>query len=321
MPYAAAAAAAAALGGAYMQSQSAEDASSAQGQASGAAINASTNQARIARNDSAPYRDAGTAALSKIRDLLGINSGAGGVGASDWKTQLKKGYADSFAQIANPNSNVLSNIYDIIDKSSSPTDASAYGENVLDFAKRTGVAAPANLGDILSAPQPSASPAGATGAAPNTADSILAMDPGYQFRLDQGNKAVTNAAGAAGMRNSGATLKALTRYGQDYASGEFGNVVNRLAGLAGTGQTAQAGDSSLGANMAMNVGNIFSSQGNARGAASIAQGNAYGGAAQSIGNWYNQQQMMNRFFPQGGGQQQSNPNGTYGGEVGGLYAG
>lgn len=37
------------------------------------------------------------------------------------------------------------------------------------------------------------------------------QDPGYQFRLDEGMKAINGAASARGMGNSGATLKALTK--------------------------------------------------------------------------------------------------------------
>ena len=52
-------------------------------------------------------------------------------------------------------------------------------------------------------------------------------DPGYQFRLDQGNQALQRSAAANGTLLSGGTQKALARYNQDYASGEFQNVYNR----------------------------------------------------------------------------------------------
>lgn len=52
-------------------------------------------------------------------------------------------------------------------------------------------------------------------------------DPGYQFRLDEGNKAIDRAAGARGSRYSGATLKGLQRFSQDYASGEYGKAYDR----------------------------------------------------------------------------------------------
>lgn len=52
-------------------------------------------------------------------------------------------------------------------------------------------------------------------------------DPGYAFRLQQGQQAIERGAAASGGAFSGGTLKALTRYGQDYASNEYGNVYNR----------------------------------------------------------------------------------------------
>jgi hypothetical protein len=52
-------------------------------------------------------------------------------------------------------------------------------------------------------------------------------DPGYAFRLQQGEQAIERGASAAGGANSGGTLKAIARYGQDYASNEYANVYNR----------------------------------------------------------------------------------------------
>lgn len=58
-------------------------------------------------------------------------------------------------------------------------------------------------------------------------------DPGYAFRLQQGQNALQAAAAAHGSVLSGGTLKALDRYNQDYASGEYGNVFNRALSTAG----------------------------------------------------------------------------------------
>lgn len=57
-------------------------------------------------------------------------------------------------------------------------------------------------------------------------------DPGYQFRLKQGEDAINHRAAAAGGRMGGDTLKALTEYNQNFASNEYGNWANRTAGLA-----------------------------------------------------------------------------------------
>ena len=51
------------------------------------------------------------------------------------------------------------------------------------------------------------------------------LDPSYQFRLDEGLKAIRRGASASGQ--GGATLKALTRYGQNLASTEYGRARQR----------------------------------------------------------------------------------------------
>ena len=75
-------------------------------------------------------------------------------------------------------------------------------------------------------------------------------DPGYQFRLQQGMKAVQQSAAAGGALGSGGALKALTQYGQGFASNEYQNAFNRHQtqlqnlfqgaglGLQATGQNA-----------------------------------------------------------------------------------
>jgi len=69
--------------------------------------------------------------------------------------------------------------------------------------------------------------------------------PGYQFRLEEGQKAMERSAAAGGKLLSGGSLKAAQRYGQDYATNDYDNFLrryyNRLTpyqSLAGVGQTA-----------------------------------------------------------------------------------
>ena len=61
--------------------------------------------------------------------------------------------------------------------------------------------------------------------APSAAD--MANEPGYAFRLKQGMGAMQNSAAAKGFLRTGATVKDLGNYAQDYASQEYGNVFNR----------------------------------------------------------------------------------------------
>jgi hypothetical protein len=58
------------------------------------------------------------------------------------------------------------------------------------------------------------------------------MDPGYQFRLSEGLKAMGNNAKARGGLISGNALKAAQGYGQSMASQEYQNAFNRLGTLS-----------------------------------------------------------------------------------------
>ena len=77
------------------------------------------------------------------------------------------------------------------------------------------------------------------------------IDPGYQFRLQQGLAAAQNQANQAGGLISGNAMKGIQDYAQGAASTEYSNALNRyqtqrqniyntLASIAGLGQSAQA---------------------------------------------------------------------------------
>jgi hypothetical protein len=90
----------------------------------------------------------------------------------------------------------------------------------------------------------------------------LAATPGYQFQLQQGENAITNAASAQGLGNSGAALKEAGQYATGLAGTYYQNAFNNAqqqfqtnqnaklanlstligAGLTGTGQQGQALD-------------------------------------------------------------------------------
>lgn len=133
-------------------------------------------------------------------------------------------------------------------------------------------------------------------------------DPGYDFRMKEGQKAIERSAAAKGGLQSGGTLKALARYGQDYASNEYQNAYsrfnadrdrrfNRLSSLAGLGQTANQMSSAASSGYANNVGDILMNNANAQGAAGIAGANAWGNSLNNIGrlgmDLYSMNQMQN----------------------------
>jgi hypothetical protein len=66
-------------------------------------------------------------------------------------------------------------------------------------------------------------------------DAVTALnDPGYQFRLSQGEQALQQSAAGQGMLRTGGTLKDILGYGQNLASQEYQNVYNRALQTFGT---------------------------------------------------------------------------------------
>ena len=147
------------------------------------------------------------------------------------------------------------------------------------------------------------------------------VDPGYQFRLAEGQNGIQRAAASRGGLYSGATLKALSRFNQGTAAQEYGawdqrqntredqfNANrsfnrNNLASLAGIGQTATTATSNAGSNAYGTIAQA--AQGNANLGARAAQdagaarASGYVGVSNNIGsgikqlyNNYQQQQAL-----------------------------
>lgn len=144
-------------------------------------------------------------------------------------------------------------------------------------------------------------------------------DPGYDFRMAEGQKALERSAAARGGLQSGGTLKALSRYGQDYASGEYQNAYNRfnadrdrrfgrLSSLAGIGQAAQAQNAAGAQGYANAAGEIGMNNASAQGAAGMAGAQAWGNTLSGIGRMgmegvamNNQNNWMNSWLSNQGG--------------------
>jgi hypothetical protein len=137
---------------------------------------------------------------------------------------------------------------------------------------------------------------------PGAAQQFLQMDPGYGFRISEGLKALERSAAARGGLMSGATGKALQRYGQDLGSQEFSAAYGRLAGLADVGPRAAGVMSSLGERYGQTAGQNLLAGGQAVGqgmlGAGAARASSYIGGANALtgalGQYlnYNQSQDM-----------------------------
>ena len=119
------------------------------------------------------------------------------------------------------------------------------------------------------------------------------MDPAYQFRLGEGMKALERQAAARGGLISGGALKAAQRYGQDYASQEFGNAYNRLAAMAGIGQTATGAMGNAAGNFGVNAGQNYMGAANARASGYVGAANALTGGVNQYMNYTQGQNLIN----------------------------
>lgn len=111
---------------------------------------------------------------------------------------------------------------------------------------------------------------------------------GYQFRLGEGQRSLDNSYASRGVGQSGAAAKAALQYGQNIASGEFGNYLNALMAQQGVGLSAagaQAGVSTGYAN-AVSGNNQVAADAIANGALLKGQANAglYAGIGNALGN-------------------------------------
>ena len=247
----------AAIGGAVISSQGAKSAAGQQAGASQAAIDAAQKQYDQTRSDQAPYRSVGDSALNQLADLTGVKQ------------------FDSTAYLAaNP------------DVAADPYWSQHAQDHYLEHGQSEGRQATYTQPD---------STFGSYAQGPTAAQ--VQMDPGYQFGLDQGQQAIDRQTAASGGRVSGAALKAAAQYGTDYATTKYGDAynrvnqarsdrLNRLAALAGIGQTSTQQTGAAGTANANAIGNIVTAQGNASGAAALAQGNIWGNAGNQLAAMY-----------------------------------
>ena len=122
-------------------------------------------------------------------------------------------------------------------------------------------------------------------------------DPGYAFRLAEGNKALDRTAAARGGLLSGGAMKAAQRYGQDMGSQEYMNAFNRyqtnranqlnpLQSLMGAGQTGANTLTQAAGQLGSDLGQNALGAGNARASGYMGQANALTSALGTAVNQY-----------------------------------
>jgi hypothetical protein len=152
------------------------------------------------------------------------------------------------------------------------------------------------------------------------------QDPGYGFRLKEGQQALDRSAAARGGLISGGALKAAQRYGQEMGSQEYMNAFNRyqteraarlqpLQSLTGMSQTTANTLGTAGSNMAGNIGNAYMQQGVNQGNALIAGSQARASSYGDIAKLYGQTNPNFGSLFGGGGYTMSDPNAHPGGTL------
>lgn len=180
------------------------------------------------RSDQAPYREAGTGALSKLAQMYGVET----PGQTDWQK-----YISSQPDVA--------------------ADYKLHAEMSPEEYGQWHYARDGSRRDLA--------PYTTGGTQAGVADyGGFTASPGYQFRLNEGIKAVERSAAARGLLGSGGTMKGIQRYGEGLASSEYENYANALRSMAGIGQTATQATSSAGQSASQGISNAFQNAGNAR---------------------------------------------------------
>jgi hypothetical protein len=160
-------------------------------------------------------------------------------------------------------------------------------------------------------------------------------DPGYAFRLSEGQKTLDRQAAARGGLISGGALRAAQRYGQEMGSQEFGNAYNRAltgyntgvasenqlynrqAGLAGIGQTSTNLVGQAGQNYATNVGNLMTGAGAAQAAGQVGMANAVTGGLGTYLNYNQNTALLNALRNRGS--TYGGPTANFGGSGSGTF--
>lgn len=261
------AAAAAAVVGAVASESASKRAAKSQQRSTDAAINEQARQFDQARDDQRGYREVGSQALGALAGELGLRGFASR--PLETREQIRARLAPDFTWAGYGGNGV----------DDAGLDAATQQE--LDYQAAMGYG-------NTSAVAPSGRPDYA-------ADAM--RDPGYQFGLQQGQQALDRKIAAMGGRVSGASLKAAARYGTDYASTGYNAAyqrgqdrLNRLAALAGLGQTATQASTQSGANATNAISGLMTSQGDANAARAISSGNIWGNAANQLAGYYMNQQ-------------------------------
>jgi hypothetical protein len=233
----------------------------------------------------------------------GIGAGLSGAGAG-----AAGGFLNTLGQYANPIAsvgNALAGAYSANRAAGAQSDAARYAADLQreQFNRQNELQAPFREAGVRALPELEA----ASRYTPFGMSQFQA-DPGYAFRLSEGQKQLDRQAAIRGGQISGGALKAAARYGQEMGSQEYNNAFNRyqtergarlnpLQSLAGVGQTSVNQLGAAGQNYANNAGNLATDAAGARASGYMGVANAIGGGLNQYAN-YQQDQQLNSLLQQ-----------------------
>lgn len=136
------------------------------------------------------------------------------------------------------------------------------------------------------------------------------LTPQYGFNLQQGGQGTLNQDSNAQGAESGAALKDLMSFNQNFANNSFNsafanyntqqnNIFNRLSGIASLGSSAGSNSTTGASQFANSIGNTTSSIGASQAAGTVGAANAISGGLQSGANAFYGQNVLNQILQQG----------------------
>ena len=245
--------------------------------------------------DAQPWYSTGTSAVNQLSKLMGLNGTSANQNPASRQGLLDQ-YKGQFTTTSQGNQTALSpqdqgeysRLMGIYKADPRNTDARNAANNILGKATPVSTSNTDMVGlnsyvDNLLAQQGAANESDPNFGklAQNFSMDDFNTDPGYQFRLGEGQKALERKLNASGKTYSPEAAKALLGYNQDMGSQEYNNaynrfnidqdsLFNRLATLSGFGQTATGQIANAGTNYANAATEQYNGMGNAITSANLA---------------------------------------------------
>jgi hypothetical protein len=295
------------IAGAFIGNDAAKDATKAgvKGTEQQIAYERETRDLGLAIN--APQRQAGYTALAGLMDMVGLSrGGAGAQGApllpgqlagrsymeqpKEFTALFNRGYTGRFKNFTPKDWTDFQNLR--------YTDPSAFAAEAEKMGYSDNRGRPGSHGTRFDFNKHFEKQGGAAANVPDMAGMPKynwQTDPGYQFRLQEGQRNLEASAFARGGGMSGGLAKASMDWGQNIASAEYGNVFNRLATIAGYGTNANNASTNIVGTTGGGMADAAGMAGMYRASGQLGQGNAWGTLAGQAGGW------ADDFFGGGGG--------------------